>query len=55
MAKVGIKKLIVTCTVGGTNFGFKYPAIIATTDYINYFGTDPLLGLDLPDPFVNMC
>jgi len=54
MAMVGIKTMIITCTVGGTNFNLEYPAIITTTDFINYFGTDPHVGMQLPDVFVNM-
>jgi purine nucleoside phosphorylase len=45
MAMAGIKTMIITCTVGGTNFNLDYPAIITTTDFINYFGTDPHVGM----------
>jgi len=45
MAAVGIKTMIITCTVGGVNSNFEYPAICTTTDFINYFGDDPIRGL----------
>ena len=54
MGSLGIKNMIITCATGGTNYDIKYPAIHATTDYINWFGKCPLIGLDLPDRFVNM-
>ena len=54
LAKVGVKNMIITACVGGCNFDKNYPAIFAYTDYINYFGTDPHVGIDMPDCFVNM-
>lgn len=47
MAKIGVKKLIVTNAAGGVNTAFSAGALMLLTDYINFSGQNPLRGANL--------
>lgn len=46
MKKLGVKKLILTNAAGGVNKAFKAGDLMLITDHINFFGTNPLIGLN---------
>ena len=45
-AKLGIKKLILSCACGGINEKYRVGDMVAINDYINFTHTSPLLGFD---------
>ncbi|MBE5782454.1 MAG: purine-nucleoside phosphorylase [Clostridiales bacterium] len=47
MARLGIKKLIVTNAAGGVNTDFSAGALMLITDFINLSGKNPLVGENL--------
>lgn len=49
LAKLGIKKLIVTNAAGGVNTSFKPGDLMIIKDHINFSGTNPLIGKNLDD------
>ena len=51
---IGCQNIILTNACGGVRESFKGPTFMAWTDHINYFGDDPLIGIELDDPFVDM-
>lgn len=50
----GIDNMIFTNACGGVNEKFVGPTFVALKDHINMFGDDPLIGIELDDPFVDM-
>ncbi len=46
MKKFGIKKLIVSNAAGGADRSFEPGTLMIINDYINFFGTNPLIGLN---------
>lgn len=44
IAKLGIKKLLLTSAVGAVNKKFRAGDIVVVKDHINFMGTNPLLG-----------
>ncbi len=44
MKKFGIKKLIVSNAAGGADRSFEPGTLMIINDYINFFGTNPLIG-----------
>ena len=56
-AKLGIKKLIVSCACGGINSNYKVGDMVIINDYINFTHTTPLIGFehsDYGERFVDM-
>jgi purine-nucleoside phosphorylase len=53
MAGLGIKKLIVTTSVGGIKEGFNKGDLMIIKDHINLIGENPLRG-EKKDPFIDM-
>jgi len=51
---VGIKNIILTNACGGVNEKYVGPNFMVWKDHINMFGDDPLIGIELEDPFVDM-
>lgn len=49
LAKLGIKKLIVTNAAGGVNTSFRPGDLMIIKDHINFSGTNPLIGRNLDD------
>lgn len=49
MAKLGVKKLIVTNAAGGVNTYFSAGCLMVITDYINLSGKNPLVGENLDE------
>lgn len=49
MALLGVKTLILTNAAGGVNFNFAPGDLMLITDHINYSGTNPLIGANLPE------
>ncbi len=54
IAALGIETMIITNAAGGCGEGYEVKDFMVWKDHINYFGTDPLVGLPLEDPFVDM-
>ncbi|WML37266.1 purine-nucleoside phosphorylase [Clostridium sp. OS1-26] len=46
MQQLGIKNLVVTNACGGINISFKPGDLMLITDFINLFGTNPLIGVN---------
>jgi len=44
MARLGVKRLILTNAAGGINTGFAQGALMIIDDHINFLGTNPLIG-----------
>jgi len=55
LAKLGVKKLIVTNAGGAVNKTFKVPSLMLISDHINMLGDNPLIGgadfIDLSDAY----
>lgn len=55
LAKMGVKKLIVTNAGGAVNRSFKVPSLMLISDHINMLGDNPLIGgahfIDLSDAY----
>lgn len=51
---VGAKNIIFTNACGGVNPNYVGPNFMVWKDHINMFGDDPLIGIELEDPFVDM-
>ena len=49
MARLGVKKLIITNAAGGVNTAFSAGALMLLTDFINLSGKNPLRGENLED------
>lgn len=49
MRALGVQTLVVTNAAGGINLAFAPGDIMAITDHINFCGTNPLVGPNLPD------
>lgn len=47
MAKLGVRKLLLTNAAGGVNLNFKSGALMMIKDHINYSGSNPLTGPNL--------
>lgn len=46
---LGIKKLLITCAVGGINEDFKYGDIILINDHLKFGGDSPLRGVNIAE------
>ena len=56
-AKLGIKKLIISCACGGINTDYRVGDMVLINDYINFTHTSPLVGFDhkeYGDRFIDM-
>jgi len=51
---VGCENIILTNACGGVNEKYVGPNFMVWSDHINMFGDDPLIGVQLDDPFVDM-
>ena len=49
MALLGVKQLIVTNACGGVNLNFTPGDLMLISDHINYSGSNPLIGANLPE------
>ncbi|OEF97234.1 purine-nucleoside phosphorylase [Vulcanibacillus modesticaldus] len=49
MKAIGIKMLLVTNACGGMNKAFSAGDLMIITDHINFMGTNPLIGPNLPE------
>ena len=49
MAKLGVKTLILTNAAGGVNLNFCPGTLMLISDHINYSGSNPLIGQNLPE------
>ena len=49
MSLLGVKTLILTNAAGGVNFNFDPGDLMLITDHINYSGSNPLIGANMPE------
>lgn len=49
MALLGVRTLILTNAAGGVNYNFVPGDLMLITDHINYSGSNPLIGANLPE------
>lgn len=49
MKLLGVKALIITNAAGGVNLSFKNGTLMAIDDWINFMGTNPLIGKNLDE------
>jgi len=49
MAKLGVKQLVLTNAAGGVNLNFFPGDLMLISDHINFSGSNPLLGQNLPE------
>ena len=49
MAKLGVKQLILTNAAGGVNLNYYPGDLMLIADHINYSGSNPLIGQNLPE------
>ena len=49
MALLGVKNLILTNAAGGVNYNFVPGDLMLMTDHINYSGSNPLIGANMPE------
>lgn len=49
MALLGVKTLILTNAAGGVNYNFNPGDLMLITDHINYSGSNPLIGQNMPE------
>ncbi len=49
LARLGVKKLLLTNAAGGVNLDFSAGALMLITDHINYSGQNPLIGKNLDE------
>ncbi len=49
LARLGVKKLLLTNAAGGVNLDFGAGALMLITDHINYSGGNPLIGKNLEE------
>ena len=49
MAKLGVKQLILTNAAGGVNLNYYPGDLMLISDHINYSGSNPLLGQNMPE------
>lgn len=55
MKLLGVETLIVTNAAGGVNLGFNVGDIMLIEDHINFQGTNPLIGPNMPEFGVRFC
>jgi purine-nucleoside phosphorylase len=49
MAKLGVKQLIATNASGGVNLDYRPGDLMLIRDHINFSGSNPLLGMNMPE------
>lgn len=49
MAKLGVKQLILTNAAGGVNLNYYPGDLMLISDHINYSGSNPLIGENMPE------